>query len=232
MFLGVQLTVCWCIYLPHDLDELKQFSPHRFDTTIDVKHLPLITVHPSWNVKWCAHSNMHPIPQLGNEWANLDNISWENWVILYFYWSQNLYVILERESLWFCFVSLLLWFVKWDIHLLLIHWAQVVYINRTIINSDHGWSPVGCQAIIRTRTNAGLLSIGPLRANIGKIWIKHNDFHSRRCMAHFFSQPKYVNTLWHSDNICIIWHGMIMHHWFSYRQKSLPPMITYYWLES
>ena len=52
----------------------------------------------------------------------------------------------------------------------LTHWGRVTHIcisKLTIIGSDNGLSPGGCQAIIWT--NAGLLLIAPLETNFSEI---------------------------------------------------------------
>ena len=59
----------------------------------------------------------------------------------------------------------------------LTHWGRVTHIcvgKLTIIVSDNGLSPDRRQAIIWT--NAGLLSIGPLRTNFGENSIKIQQF--------------------------------------------------------
>ena len=58
-------------------------------------------------------------------------------------------------------------------HAWLTHWGRVTHIcvgNLTIIGSDNGLSPGRRQAIIWT--NAGILLIGPLRANFSEILIE------------------------------------------------------------
>ena len=55
---------------------------------------------------------------------------------------------------------------------MLTHWGRLTHIcvgKLTIIASDNGLSPERRQAIIWT--NAGLLSIGPLRTNFSEILI-------------------------------------------------------------
>ena len=49
-----------------------------------------------------------------------------------------------------------------------------VSVNRVIIGSDNGLSPIWGQDIILT--NAGLLSIGPLGTNFSEILIKIQNF--------------------------------------------------------
>ena len=59
----------------------------------------------------------------------------------------------------------------------LTHWGRVTHIcvgKLTIIGSDNGWSPGRRQAIIWT--NAGLLSIGPLRTYFSENLIKIQQF--------------------------------------------------------
>ena len=48
------------------------------------------------------------------------------------------------------------------------------------IGSDNGLSPVRRQAI--TSTSPDLLSIGPLGTNFSEIWIKTQNFNSRKCI--------------------------------------------------
>ena len=62
-------------------------------------------------------------------------------------------------------------------YLALTHWGRVTHIcvsKLTIIGSENGLSPSRHQAIIWT--NAGLLSIGPLRTNFSDILIKIQHF--------------------------------------------------------
>ena len=57
------------------------------------------------------------------------------------------------------------------------HWGRVTHlciIELNIIGSDNGWSPGQCQTIIWT--NAGVLSIEPLRTNFSEILIKVHTF--------------------------------------------------------
>ena len=59
----------------------------------------------------------------------------------------------------------------------LAHWGRVTHIcagKLTIIGSDNGLSPGRRQAIILT--NAGILSIGPLRTNFNEILIGNQTF--------------------------------------------------------
>ena len=65
------------------------------------------------------------------------------------------------------------WF-KWNV---LTHWGWVAYIcvnDLSIIGSDDGMSPDQCQAIIWT--NAGILSIGPLREHFNEVLIEIPTF--------------------------------------------------------
>ena len=62
-------------------------------------------------------------------------------------------------------------------HCRLTHWGRVTHIcvsKITIIGSDNGLSPDRRQSIIWT--NAGLLSIGPLRTYFNENWIKIQKF--------------------------------------------------------
>ena len=62
--------------------------------------------------------------------------------------------------------------VEWS-SMLLTHWGRVTHIcvgNLILIGSDNGLSPDRRQAIIWT--NAGILSIGPLRTNFSEIVIE------------------------------------------------------------
>ena len=52
-------------------------------------------------------------------------------------------------------------------------------VNQVSIGSDNGVSPIWRQAIIRT--NARLLSIGPLGTNFNEILSKYKTFLSRKC---------------------------------------------------
>ena len=61
----------------------------------------------------------------------------------------------------------------------LTHWGRVTHIC-TIIGSNNGLSPDLHQAIIRT--NAGILLIGPLGANLGAIFIKFIHLHLSKCI--------------------------------------------------
>ena len=61
--------------------------------------------------------------------------------------------------------------------IILTHWGRVTHIcvgNLTIIGPDNGLLPGRHQAIIRT--NAGILSIEPLRTNFSEISIKIHTF--------------------------------------------------------
>ena len=65
--------------------------------------------------------------------------------------------------------------------MLLTHWGRVTHIcvsELTIIGSDNGLSPDRRQAIIWT--NAGILSIGPLRTNFSEILIETLAFSSKK----------------------------------------------------
>ena len=59
----------------------------------------------------------------------------------------------------------------------LTHWGRVTHIcvnKLSTIGSDNGLSPSRCQAIVWT--NAGFLSIGPLRPNFSEILFKIQQF--------------------------------------------------------
>ena len=65
----------------------------------------------------------------------------------------------------------------------LTHWGRVTHIcigKLIIIGSDNGLSPDRRQAIIWT--NAGLLSIGPLRTHFSDNLFKFKNFHWRKCI--------------------------------------------------
>ena len=91
---------------------------------------------------------------------------------------------------------------KWTIDNLfnLFNWGWVTHAcvtKLTIIGSDSGLVPSRHQAIICT--NAGILLIGPLLTNFGKILIEIYNFHSRKCiwkfrMAAIFSRSQYVKA--------------------------------------
>ena len=75
-------------------------------------------------------------------------------------------------------------------------WATHICVNKlTITGSDNGLSPGRCQAIIWT--NAGILSIGPLKTMFCEIFDAFMHFHTRKCVwkcrlengGHFVSAP-------------------------------------------
>ena len=71
------------------------------------------------------------------------------------------------------FGSILRYWTQGTMQFALTHWGRVTHIcvsKLTIIGSDNGLSPDRRQAIIWT--NAGLLSIGPLRTNFSEILIE------------------------------------------------------------
>ena len=66
---------------------------------------------------------------------------------------------------------------KWEVMKSLTHWGRVTHIcvsNLTTIGSGNGLSPGRRQAI--TRTNAGILLIGPLGTNFGEILVEIPTF--------------------------------------------------------
>ena len=66
-------------------------------------------------------------------------------------------------------------------HCQLIEVEWRICVNKlNIIGSDNGSSPDRRQAIIRS--NAGIVSIGPLGTNFSEILIEIHNFHSRKCM--------------------------------------------------
>ena len=64
-----------------------------------------------------------------------------------------------------------------------------LHINQVNIGSDNALSPIRRQAIIWT--DAGLLSIGPLRTNFTKLFIHENAFENIVCgMAAILSKER------------------------------------------
>ena len=130
----------------------------------------------------------------------------------------------------------------------LTHWGRVTHIcisKLTIIGSDDGLSPGRRQAIIRT--NAGILSIEPLRTNFSEFSIKIQTFSFKEMHLKMLSgkwQPFCLglNVLTHwvlvvhiciwSVNWVIIGSGNHVNDLLSLGNKLLfDCMITYDWLD-
>ena len=84
-------------------------------------------------------------------------------------------------------------------------------VNHVSIGSDNGVSPIQCQAIIQT--NAGLLSIRPLRTNFSEILIKIQNASFKKMhlkmssakMAAILYRGRWVKSL--SAKLCLQRHG-------------------------
>ena len=97
-------------------------------------------------------------------------------------WQRYTIYRIHLFSLWYRIHLFSLWIrhVRW-LSLKLTHWGRVTHIcvsELTTIGSDNGLSPDRRQAIIWT--NAGILSIGPLRTNFSEILIETQTFSSKK----------------------------------------------------
>ena len=103
-------------------------------------------------------------------------------------------------------------------------------VNQVNISSDNGLSPNRCQAIIKT--NAGLLSIGPLGANVNGILIEVQNFIHENAseniiskMASILSTRRRIKVF----NHIVIHLGLMAHksiselccHWFTSKSFML-----------
>ena len=110
----------------------------------------------------------------------------------------------------------------------LTHWGRVTHIcvgKLIILGSDNGLSPDRRQAIIWT--NAGLLSIGPLRTYFSEILIKIQQFSLKKLQVKMSSAKWRPSFLGHDVLTCYVldwleenWYDfsflhMILEHWFN-----------------
>ena len=138
------------------------------------------------SIDWSVHGE-----QYVNASRNVFGIS--SWAVLYV--QENVWKELKRVKIIVEIIAVYLsvwvrdklasgkscYFTETTSVVILNHWGRVTHIcvsKLTIICSDNGLSPGRRQAI--TRTNAGILVIGPLRTNFSENVNGIQHFHSRK----------------------------------------------------